>query len=163
MERHTELKRGEGPKRNPAKVREWKDRTAKRLPRASKQRRKDERERAAFRDFVIKHRPRCEAALPWCCTHASSEVNELQRGSGREDCWLDWDKVTSLCSACHRFITLNPQWAKAHGHQVEVGHVEEAKLFRVAETLRHHQAQGLLRHWPTLRECEIDHRTSVPA
>jgi hypothetical protein len=138
-------------KRNPEKIQDWKNRTAKRLPRASKQRKVDEKARTAFRAFVLKHRPTCEARLPWCCQGRSTDVNELQRGSGREDCWLDYDKVTSLCSPCHRYITLYPDWAKAHGHQLIVGDRPQEEWDN-ARALREH-------FWtrPCTRECEIDH------
>lgn len=144
-----------GIKRNPEKIQEWKNRTAKRLPRASKQRKSDEKERRAFREFVLKHRPTCEARLPWCCQGRSMEVNELQRGSGREDCWLDYDKVTALCSACHRFITLEGPWAKHHGHQLIVGDRPPAE-WTVAMWLREY-------FWttPCKRDCTVDHRESM--
>lgn len=103
--------------------------------RSEKRRRAMQTERVPFVLDVLARRPWCEAELPWCCTGRSTDVNELMRGIHRTDCWLDDGRVTSVCGGCHGHITDNPHWAKAHGHQVEEAHLQEA-AFDLAEQLR---------------------------
>jgi hypothetical protein len=117
MQRHRRLERKFGLRADPDKTREWERRSRRYLPRESLRRRRLNQERRQFVYMVIKHRSLCEARLIGCTLYAT-EVNELQRGPAREDCWLEWDKVTSLCRHCHRVITENPDWAYRHGHQV---------------------------------------------
>lgn len=41
------------------------------------------------------------------------------RGPARRETYLDRGiKVTALCGPCHRWLTLHPDWAVRHGHQV---------------------------------------------
>jgi hypothetical protein len=90
------------------------------LPQRSEKRSKAmAKERVPFVLDVLARRPWCEVRLSWCCTGRSSDVNELQRGPFRTDCWLDDDKVVSSCGACHRWLTDHPEWAYHHGHQLE--------------------------------------------
>lgn len=154
MERYKQLERRTRLRSDPVKTREWVDRTRKRLPSMSRKRRAEKRERDSFVAFVIKHRPDCEAGLPWCCTKRSREVNELQRGPLREDCWLDYNRVTSLCSfGCHAWITHHPDWAVRHGHQLLHEQVVTSQDWLVAEILR-----VRFREDPCTRDCTVDHR-----
>lgn len=148
------MKRGQGLKSDPQKQREWQDRSRKPLPMFSSRRRAQRKERAVFVAMVLKHRPMCEARLPMVCAVRTTDVNELQRGSGREDCWLDWDKVSSLCRGCHGWITDHPDWAKHHGHQLpNDDHVVTAQDWDVAALLRLY----FVKH-PCKPKCLIDHR-----
>lgn len=149
LERKTELKRGDKPLRaDPAKTRDWQDRSRKPLPQASKKRKVGLVERRRFAREVLKERPRCEAQLVGC-TGKSSEVNELQRGPARRKCWLDREKVTALCSACHRFITHNPDWAYRHGHQLPHEREVTTKEWLIAKVFRKQLSCG--------KQCPIDH------
>ena len=141
---------------DPQKTREWRQRTSKALPLFSGKRKAQRRERDAFREFVLKHRSICEARLRWCCTYQATEVNELQRGPGREDCWLNYDKVTSLCHSCHAFITLNPDWALHHGHQVQHEGIVTEHTWTMARSLRQVQMQ-----LPCGAHCAEDHREAA--
>jgi hypothetical protein len=126
-------------------------RQRKPIPQRSAKRRTAMRaERVPFVLSVLERRPWCEAQLPWCCTGRSTDVNELMRGAYRTLCWLDDDRVTSLCGGCHRWVTLHPAWAAAHGQQVEYCAVGLDEAFATAAHLR-----GTL---GCAADCEEDHR-----
>jgi hypothetical protein len=164
LERRTGLKRGKPLKRtamtsNPQKTREWQDRSRQPLPKLSPRRMKLRKERREFVAFVLKHRPLCEARLPMC-SGRSVDVNELQRGPGREDCWLDYDKVTSLCRGCHDWITNHGPWAIHHGHQLHHQGIITEGDWALAKMLREWFIQP--EHAPRPR-CVIDHRDQFSA
>lgn len=116
-----------------------------------------ERQRREFRAMVLRQRFRCEARLPGLCMLMASEVNELQRGPARQDCWLDWNRVAALCSPCHAWLTNHPDWAYRHGHQLP----HEAEL----SDDDWEQAYKLRQRFvftPCSPNCQIDHRVAGP-
>jgi hypothetical protein len=118
-----------------------------------KSRRQLERERTEFRKMVLRQRPRCEAALPGLCSYRATEVNELQRGPARQDCWLDWDRVTSLCAPCHAWLTHHPSWAVCHGHQLF-----HERIVTDWDWTRAAELREQFRSNPCTPNCVLDHR-----
>jgi hypothetical protein len=151
LERREPLTRKTPLRTDPAVMRSWRDRTRKWLPRESVKRRRERKQRTDFVGFVLKHRPVCEAQLRGC-TLVSHDVNELQRGPAREDCWLDYDRVTALCRSCHDWLTLHPTWAEHHGHQLRHEVIVTDEAWETAAKLRAH-----FRREPCTAHCVVDH------
>jgi hypothetical protein len=157
MERRARLERRTPLRSDPVAQRDWERRSRRRLPAMSPRRRHAARERAAFVAMVLRHRPVCEARFAWCCTGRSAEVNEIVRGPGREDCWLDWDRVSALCGPCHRWITDHGPWAIRHGHQVPHEDAGREAALATAMLLR-----AMLLRADCPPDCATDHREENP-
>jgi HNH endonuclease len=90
--------------------------------------------RKAVREEVL-HRDdnRCQAGIIGLCSFHATDVHEIiPRGRGGSA--YDPDNCLSLCRSCHRYITLEPAWATAHGFMLPAwaGHAE----MRAAERAR---------------------------
>lgn len=103
--------------------------------------------------MVLRQRGRCEANLPGVCMYRTTDVNEIQRGPARQDCWLDWTKVSALCAACHNWLTAHPDWAYRHGHQIPHEQIVPDAYWDVAFALRAY----FVSH-PCTADCRVDHR-----
>lgn len=141
LERRTELKRGKGLARgtkrleaDPERRREWRRRSAKPLPAKSERRASEKDHRTELVHEQLNAEPRCAAEIPYFCTTWADEVNELKRGGQRATEYLIREHTESLCHNCHQWITVHPDWARRHGHQV-TGEADEAE-FEAARRIR---------------------------
>jgi hypothetical protein len=156
LQRKTPMSRGTKPLRSdPERQREWQRRSRKRLPAKSERRIDETPERQALVAKVLAERPVCEATLPWCCTRASAEVNELMRGSHVLGGYLDVDRVTALCHNCHAWISVRPTWSYNHGQQVT--HQAGADEYAMAAEIR------TLTAGRCDVDCQVDHREAFDA
>lgn len=150
--KRTELKRGTARLRtDPVKQRAWQRGSAKALPQYSETREAERPARRALVDRVLKARPACEARLAWCCTFASTEVNEIMRRGQWAKGYLVDENTTALCHDCHQWITFHRSWALFHGH--EVRSTATVNDFTLATVIRS--------TWPglsCLKTCATDHR-----
>jgi hypothetical protein len=117
--KRTELKRGQPLRADPAKLREWQDRSRKRLPAKSDRREDETPDRQSLVALMLRVHPSCQAGIPFCCTVVSTEVNEIVRRSQWAAGYLVKGNCEALCHNCHAYITVHAPWAKAHGHQIE--------------------------------------------
>lgn len=148
--KRTEMKRGEGLRNDPDMIRQWQRRSRKPLPPRSARRIEEKPERDALVEAMLAEFPWCQAEIPYFCTRKSREVNELKRGGQRATEYLIKEHTETLCHNCHRWITVHPNWAKGHGHQVDAEAGEEA--FDIALAVR------TLTVGKCDVDCTIDHR-----
>lgn len=65
-------------------------------------------------------RNQCAARIPDVCINRGPwEVNEVIRRSQWPLGYLVEGNTDCLCSPCHGYVTVNPEWAKANGLQKE--------------------------------------------
>lgn len=131
------------------------------MRRRSERREAEKPVRDALVAEILAERWLCEARLWWCCNHMSAEVNEICRGAGRAATYLDKTKVTALCKACHRWLTVHPKWARHHGHQVPHEVADREAAFAVAATVREALAALARSGQRCCEDCEIDHREAA--
>jgi hypothetical protein len=150
LKRKTELKRGDTQLRaDPAKTAAWRKRSAKALPARSAQRIEDTPERQALVRRKLSGNPMCEAQIPFCCTKDSTEVNEIIRRSQWAAGFLVESNTEGLCHNCHAWITVHPDWARHHGHQLE-GSTRDLPTYSL-----HVAAAGRARA-VTVARCDVD-------
>lgn len=170
LKRTTPLKRGKPMKRtnldrrgskplkaDPAKLRDWANRSNHALPHHSKQRTEEIPERRKLVHRVLTAQPTCEARIPVICTIDSTEVNEIIRRGQWADGYLIKSNTEALCHNCHAFITTHPDWAGRHGHQIEGkvrdrGPAVHGVIRRLAQRCRRHTIGRCDVH------CPMDHR-----
>lgn len=131
----------------------------RRLPPSSQHRIDEQGDRQALvRDLLAKF-PQCAAGIPFCCLRWSTEVNEVVRRGQWAKGYLERTNCETLCRNCHAWITVHPDWAERHGHQIkgagrEVRGMVDADLVVLARAIRARSS------YRCDVDCDVDHRVA---
>lgn len=126
MKRNKPLMRKTPLRGNPDKVREWKQRTAKRLPARATRRAKQERAYSDDRPDFIRSHPICPVT--------GERTSQVHHSAKREGLWLNIKRYwIAVSNEGHRYIEDHKEWAETKGLMVRIRETAEAHLQRLSE------------------------------
>ena len=85
------------------------------ISKQSEKRAGENKEYLKLREVFLSAHPRCEIKVPGC-TVKSTEVHHAGGRIGKR--LTQVELFIAACSSCHRYLEVNPAWAKENGYSV---------------------------------------------